>query len=82
MARLSSLRLIEAEVSTINRNSVTGHPEPHRLDGIGDKGPWNAGKKLAEWEDLYSFARPHGGLGGQTPYERLKQKKKGLTTPV
>ncbi len=30
--------------------------------------------KLQEWEDYYNYHRPHGGLGGQTPYERLKQK--------
>jgi transposase InsO family protein len=30
--------------------------------------------KLAEWENFYNYHRPHGGLGGQTPYERLKQK--------
>jgi transposase InsO family protein len=30
--------------------------------------------KLAEWEDFYNFNRPHGGLNGQTPYERLRQK--------
>lgn len=30
--------------------------------------------KLQEWEDFYNFNRPHGGLDGQTPYERLKQK--------
>ncbi|MER6415614.1 hypothetical protein ABT273_31830 [Streptomyces humidus] len=24
--------------------------------------------------DYYNYHRPHGGLGGQTPYERLKQK--------
>ncbi len=30
--------------------------------------------KLQEWEDFYNFDRPHGGLGGQTPYERLQQK--------
>jgi transposase InsO family protein len=29
--------------------------------------------KLREWED-YNYHRPHGGLGGQTPYERLRQK--------
>ena len=32
--------------------------------------------KLQEWEDFYNFHRPHGGLGGQTPYERLLQKAK------
>ena len=30
--------------------------------------------KLQEWEDFYNFDRPHGGLDGQTPYERLRQK--------
>ncbi len=29
--------------------------------------------KLQEWEDYYNFHRPHGSLGGQTPYERLRQ---------
>ncbi len=32
--------------------------------------------KLREWEDYYNFNRPHGGLGGQTPYERLLEKTK------
>lgn len=32
--------------------------------------------KLQEWEDFYNFHRPHGGLGGQTPHERLLQKAK------
>ncbi|GAA3795215.1 hypothetical protein GCM10022380_10260 [Amycolatopsis tucumanensis] len=27
-----------------------------------------------EWEDYYNYHRPHAGLGGQTPYERLRQK--------
>ena len=39
------------------------------LDGvvIDDTGLFN--DKLQEWEDFYNFDRPHGGLGGQTPYE-------------
>jgi transposase InsO family protein len=35
--------------------------------------------KLQEWERFYNFDRPHGALGGQTPYERLRQK---ATTPA
>jgi transposase InsO family protein len=31
-------------------------------------------ERLQEWETYYKFDRPHGGLGGQTPYERLRQK--------
>ncbi len=30
--------------------------------------------KPQAWEDYYNYHRPHGGLGGQTPYERLKEK--------
>lgn len=29
--------------------------------------------KLREWRDS-NYHRPHGGLGGQTRYERLRQK--------
>jgi transposase InsO family protein len=29
----------------------------------------------AAWSSCrYNFNRPHGGLGGQTPYEKLRQK--------
>ncbi|WP_454170700.1 integrase core domain-containing protein [Microbacterium paulum] len=31
-------------------------------------------ERLQQWEDHYNYDRPHGALGGQTPYERLKQK--------
>jgi transposase InsO family protein len=58
----------------------------HRVDGqefyqlLDQKGVsddirlFNA--KLREWEDYYNFHRPHGALGGQTPYERLMAKTK------
>jgi len=39
---------------------------------IDDTGLFNT--RLKEWEDFYNFNRPHGGLGGQTPYERLREK--------
>ena len=44
------------------------------LDGavIDDANVFN--DKLQQWEDYYNYDRPHGGLGGQTPYERLRQK--------
>ena len=46
------------------------------LDGVveDDTGLFN--QKLKEWESYYNYHRPHGGLGGQTPYERLLQKTK------
>jgi hypothetical protein len=31
-------------------------------------------EKRQEWEDYYNYHRPRGALGGQTPYERLRQK--------
>jgi transposase InsO family protein len=43
---------------------------------IDDTGLFN--DRIQTWEDFYNFNRPHGGLGGQTPYERLRQK---TTTP-
>ena len=30
--------------------------------------------RLQEWGNFYDFSRPHGGLGGQTLYERLREK--------
>jgi transposase InsO family protein len=30
--------------------------------------------KLQEWENFYDYHRAHGGLDGQTPYERLRQR--------
>ena len=51
------------------------------LDGvlIDDTKVFN--DKLREWEDYYNYHRPHGGLGGQTPYERLRQKTQTQARP-
>ena len=51
------------------------------LDGafIDDAKVFN--DKLREWEDYYNYHRPHGGLGGQTPYERLRQKTQTQARP-
>ena len=49
-------------------------------DGISDDiHLFNA--KLREWEDYYNYHRPHGGLDGQTPYERLMAKKSAAVSP-
>ncbi|MDH3299873.1 MAG: IS481 family transposase [Acidimicrobiia bacterium] len=63
----------------------------HRIDGeefyrlldgqvIDDAEVFN--QRLEEWEDYYNFDRPHGALGGQTPYERLLQKTQPNETPL
>lgn len=52
----------------------------HRIDGeefyrllegvmIDDTNHLN--DKLQEWENYYNYHRPHGGLGGRTPFEKL-----------
>src|SRR5262247_3496060 len=38
-------------------------------------------EKLREWEDYYNYHRPHGALGGQTPYERLLAKTRARVSP-
>jgi transposase InsO family protein len=49
------------------------------LDGVVVDDTELFADKLREWEDFYNFHRPHGGLGGQTPYERLRQKSTAST---
>ena len=46
------------------------------LDGVVIDTAEVFNQKLQEWEDFYNFNRPHGGLDGQTPYDRLRQKTK------
>jgi transposase InsO family protein len=38
-------------------------------------------QRLQEWEHFYNFDRPHGGLGGQTPYERLRERTNAPSVP-
>jgi transposase InsO family protein len=44
------------------------------LDGVVIDNAQVFNDKLQEWEDFYNYHSPHGGLDGQTPYERLKQR--------
>jgi hypothetical protein len=46
-------------------------------------GFWPASNdKLREWEDYYNYHRPHGALGGETPYERLVAKTRAQVSPA
>ena len=63
----------------VERSHRIGNEEFYRLlEGvvIDDSELFNA--KLREWENFYNYARPHGGLRGQTPFERLKQNEGSL----
>ena len=44
------------------------------LEGVVIDDTQLSNDKLQQWEKFYNFERPHGGLDGQTPYERLRQK--------
>ncbi len=44
------------------------------LEGVVIDGAATLNGKLREWEQFYNYQRPHSALGGQTPYERLRQK--------
>jgi len=44
------------------------------LDGVVIDTAEVFNQKLQEWEDFYNFNRPHGGLDGQTPYDRLRDR--------
>jgi transposase InsO family protein len=46
------------------------------LDGIVIDDTKLFNEKLREWEGFYNYNRPHAALGGQTPYERLREKMK------
>ena len=59
----------------VERSHRADNEEFYRqLEGvvIDDTGLFN--EKLRECEDIYNFNRPRGGLGGQTPNERLLEK--------
>jgi len=69
------------QVSSIDRSGhigSTARSSTRLLDGMVLDDARLFTTKLQEWEDFYNFDRPHGGLGGQTPYERLRQKTGAL----
>ena len=48
------------------------------LDGVVIDDAELFNHNLQEWEDFYNFNLPHGGLDGQTPDERLRQKTRTM----
>ena len=55
---------------------IDGEEFYRMLDGVAIDDAKVFNQKLKEWEDFYNYHRPHGALGGQTPYERLKQRRR------
>ena len=70
-------------VESLDNRHVYVRPRMPRLNGkverTDDIHLFN--EKLREWEDYYNYHRPHGGLGGQTPYERLLAKTSAGALP-
>lgn len=46
------------------------------LEGVVIDDSKQLSEKLQEWENYYNFNRPHGGIGGRTPYEKLLEVTK------
>ncbi len=44
------------------------------LEGVVIHNVGGFNSKVQEWESYYNYHRPHGALGGQSPYERLREK--------
>ena len=42
------------------------------LEGVVIEDVGGFHSKLQEWENFYNYHRPHGALGGDSPYERLR----------
>lgn len=53
--------------------ALTRYGRANPLDRAHDGDAKIFNNKLREWDDYYNYHRPHGGLNGQTPYERLRQ---------
>ena len=56
----------------VERSHLTDKLEFYQLFDYTDD--VDLAEKLAAWEEFYNVHRPHGGLGGLTPYKVLKEK--------
>mgnify|MGYP002265665329 CR=1 FL=1 len=72
MGARSSSRKTLTNNDPVCRAHIKGHLIFYQL--IDFKGEALRAQKLAKWEAFYHFMRPHAAWGGDTPYERLRQK--------
>jgi transposase InsO family protein len=56
----------------VERSHRSDQQEFYQL--LSYKGDVDLEAKLAEWEQFYNLARPHGAHNGTTPFEALRQK--------
>ncbi|MCX5831420.1 MAG: integrase core domain-containing protein, partial [Deltaproteobacteria bacterium] len=54
----------------VERSHRTDQDEFYQLLTYTDDVDLN--EKLATWENYYNLHRPHGGIKGQSPYEKLQ----------
>jgi transposase InsO family protein len=65
---------------TVERSHRVDSAEFSRLlDGVVIDDTELCADTLREWEDSFNFPRPHRGLGGQTPSERLRHTSTAST---
>ena len=58
----------------VERSHLTDQQEFYQLLTFTDDVDLN--KKIEHWEQFYNFDRPHGSLGGKTPFEVLRSALK------
>lgn len=59
---------------TERSHRIDGEEFHRQLEGVVISGLDELNRRLKTWEHFYNFERPHGGLDGQTPYERLRER--------
>ena len=63
---------IRTDNGKVERSHRSDEQEFYQL--LSFTGDVDLNAKLAEWEQFYNLARPHGAHNGKTPYEALREK--------
>jgi transposase InsO family protein len=68
----TSSPVLHGSIRKVGQSNLNAHQEFYQLLTYTDD--VDLLQKLRIWEDYYNFNRPHGALGGKTPYEVLRDK--------